>query len=458
LILSFDPTLAAFRFGYGLSPHHSAPQDVQTLMADLSGPDLGQKAHHISVFSQAAPTPLALNVANREQNRARGTDKFEAAQAHARHLMKLAREQAAKNLGAEIARAVDAPVGFRERLVAFWADHFTVRSRSNRTTHLVTPYIEEAIRPHITGNFADLLFAATTHPMMMNYLQQTQSIGPNSVIGLRRGRGLNENLAREVMELHTLGVDGPYTQTDVTEFAELLSGLSYTPLDGFEYSPRRAEPGRETVLGVTYSDEASLDTIRDALDDLARHPATAAHLAHKIAVHFLSQTPNPSLVADLTEAFAKGRLMDVYQTLLDHPAAWVSQREKVRTPQEYITASLRALGISGQDIAQADRTMIRRYVVNPMRVMGQPWQRPVGPDGWPEDPAAWIIPQTMAGRITWAMRTPQDLLDVLPDPRDFVRTALGPRAAPEVVFAAGAAASRKDGVGVVLSSAAFQRR
>jgi uncharacterized protein (DUF1800 family) len=342
--------------------------------------------------------------------------------------------------------------------VAFWADHFTVRARSGRTTHLVTPYIEEAIRPHIAGPFEDLLFAVTTHPMMMDYLQQIQSIGPNSIIGLRRGKGLNENLAREVMELHTLGVDGPYTQTDVTELAELLSGLTYTPLDGFDYITRRAEPGGETILGVTYSDAASLDTVRAGLTGLARHPATAAHLARKLAVHFLAQNPDNGLVAALTDAFAAGTLLDVYRTLLDHPAAWVPTRAKVRVPQEYIAASLRALGVSGDAVAQAKPQDVRRHIEQPMRVMGQPWQRPVGPDGWPEDPADWIIPQTMAGRISWAMRAPEALMDMLPDPRAFVTAALGPDADPAVVFAATSAETRSDGIGVILSSAAFQRR
>ncbi len=458
--MSFDPILAAFRFGTGLSPHVAPPSGVTALLEDLAGPDHAALLHPIPPFAQAAPSMLALAEAGRARNDAQGTDGFEAAQTAEQEIKDLARARLARNLAAEIARMVDAPVGFRERLVHFWADHFTVQARNGGMRHLVTPYIEEAIRANITGRFAEMLQAVTLHPMMLIYLQQIQSVGPNSVIGLRQGKGLNENLARELLELHTLGVDGPYTQDDVTQMAEMLAGLSHHRIDGVVFNPRRAEPGSETVLGETYSDASAMTTIQSALDDLAVHPATAAHIARKLAVHFVADTPNPALVTALVTAFTTsgGDLMHVYDILLAHPAAWVPDRQKVRTPQEFIAASLRALGIKGAQImAMSDRD-IRGVFDGPMRNMGQPWQRPLGPDGWPEAPEDWIIPQTMAARISWAMRRPVRLLDVLPDPRDFVVQALGPDADPAVVFAAQAAESRQDGIGVILSSTAFQRR
>lgn len=458
--MTFDPTLAAFRFGTGLSPHFAAPASVAALRADLTGPDDAALRHPVPPYSQAAPSLLAMHEAGRARGEARGTDRYDAAVAAEQVVKDLARARLARNLAAEIARMVDAPVGLRERLVHFWADHFTVQARNGGMRHLVTPFIEETIRPHVTGRFADMLRAVTLHPMMLIYLQQIQSVGPNSQIGLRQGLGLNENLARELLELHTLGVGGPYTQNDVTQMAEMLAGLSHHRIDGVIFNARRAEPGAETVLGETYSELAAISTIETALDDLAVHPATAAHIARKLAVHFVSDIPDAGLVADLRDTFIaqNGSLMAVYDVLIAHRAAWNPERGKVRIPQEFVAAAVRALGVTGAQIMALDDPAIRGSFEGPMRLMGQPWQRPLGPDGWPEAPDDWIIPQTMAARISWAMRRPQSLLDVLPDPRDFASTALGPNAEPAVVFAASAAESRSDGVGVVLASAAFQRR
>ncbi|MEJ6397586.1 DUF1800 domain-containing protein [Yoonia sp. 208BN28-4] len=458
--MSFDPTLAAFRFGTGLSPHHPAPAVITDIMAELVGDDVMAALHRIPPYAQAAPSLLALQEAGRARNAANGTDQQAAAEAYEQTIKDLARTRLARNLAADIARMVDAPVGFLERLAHFWADHFTAKARTGSMRHLVSPYIEEAIRPHIAGRFSDMLQAVTLHPIMLIYLQQIQSVGPNSAIGLRQAKGLNENLARELLELHTLGVGGPYTQADVTQMAELLSGLTYHQIDGVVFNARRAEPGSETILGETYSADPAISTITDALDDLARHPATAAHLARKLAVHFVSDTPDEGLVTALSETFlaTDGDLLKVARTLLDHPAAWAKERAKVRSPLEFIAGSLRALGMTGAQIMALDDQTARGVFDGPLRVMGQPWQRPLGPDGWPEAPDDWIIPQTMAARISWAMRRPERLLPTLPDPREFVITALGPAPDQAVSFAASAAASTSDGIGVILSSSAFQRR
>lgn len=458
--MPFDPTLAAIRFGTGLSPHHAAPQNVGDVLAELTGADVMAADFPVAPFDQAAPSMLALAVARRVRDDARGTADYDAALAADQNIRQLARSQKLHHLATEIARMVDAPVGLRERLVHFWTDHFTTVSRREDNAHLVTPYIESAIRPHVTGSFADMLVAVTLHPLMLLYLDQTRSVGPNSTVGLRQGQGLNENLARELLELHTLGAGGPYTQPDVRELAELLTGLTFHVVEGFAFNPRMAEPGAETVLGETYADAASLDVIRAALRDLAVHPATAAHLARKLAVHFVSDTPPPDLVTALADSFVAGQgaLAPVYETLLAHDAAWDPARAKVRTPMEYMSAGVRALGMTGAQVMALDVPLVRAVFERPLRVMGQPWQKPAGPDGWPEAASDWIIPQTMAGRISWAMQVPARLVPDLPDPRDFVTTALGPDPDPAVAFAASASESRPDGIGVILASAAFQRR
>lgn len=217
------------------------------------------------------------------------------------------------------------------------------------TRHLVAPYVEEAIRPHVTGRFSDMLRAVVTSPMMLIYLDQVQSMGPNSRAAQNRDRGLNENLAREMLELHTLGVSSAYDQTDVREFAELLTGLTYHPERGFNFRQQQAEPGPETVLGVSYggSVPANLDEVLDALEDLATHPDTARHIARKLAVHFVSEDPDADLVADLAQRFdaSRGNLMAVVEGLLTHDAAWAPAFSNVRTPFDYMAAGMRALAV-----------------------------------------------------------------------------------------------------------------
>ncbi len=327
-----------------------------------------------------------------------------------------------------IARAVGTSDGLRERLTRFWADHFTVVSRNGVTTHLVGSYVEEAIRPHVAGRFVDMLQAVATHPMMLVYLDQASSVGPASTLGQRRGQGLNENLAREVLELHTLGVDGTYSQTDVRELAELMTGLSVNAQGAFDYRVNAAEPGAETVLGVDYDAAAEVDTVLQALEGIAVHPDTARHIATKLAVHFLADSPNPDVIAAMTAAYGDtgGDLMAVYRAMLDHPAAWDATPAKVKTPFDFVTSAARALGVSADAIADLSRRDLTQFFEAPMRIMGQAWERPTGPDGWPEDAAAWVTPQGMAGRINWAMSMPARLIPDLPDPRDFVLGALGP--------------------------------
>lgn len=458
--MTFNPFIAATRFGTGLSPLHVPPTSVSDIMATLEGPDTMAQLIPIAPFATATPSPADYVLLRRAENDAQTAAEKAAAKEATDQWRLHARDMGYLNAIKTLGRNIAAPLGLRERLTAFWADHFTTEGRNIQIRHMVTPFIEEAIRPHISGNFADMLRAVTTHPVMLHYLQQIDSHGPNSPRGIRRGRGLNENLARELLELHSLGVGGAYSQTDVTELAELLTGLTYHPLNGFKFDPQMAEPGTETVLGVSYGPKATLQTIYTAIDQLAHHPDTARHIARKLAVHFISDTPDDGLLDRLSQVFlqTEGNLLAVMGALLDHPAAWSADRAKVRPPVEFISASLRALDVTPDALIGTAQQDIRRWIERPLRVMGQPWQDPVGPDGWPEAPADWIIPQAMAGRISWAMQAPEFFVPDLPDPRDFVRTALGDLAPQAVIFAAESAEKRSDGIGVILASPAFQRR
>ncbi|MDG1118989.1 MAG: DUF1800 domain-containing protein [Flavimaricola sp.] len=455
--MSFDPYLAEIRFGTGLSPNAAPPASSDAILAALRGPDLAAEAFPIPLFSEAEPR---LKLLRRQAAMRRESDAAMERFAASRNQASAVHQN---NFRRILTRGVRTHDGFRERLTAFWANHFPLRAKIGPMTHLVTPFVEEAIRPNITGRFADLLKAVATHPMMVIYLDQGQSVGPGSPFGTRTGRGLNENLARELLELHTLGVGNSYDQSDIRQLAELLTGLSWDDTEGRVFQTNWAEPGSETVLGRTYSDDGSLETIFAALEDIAAHPSTAHHIATKIARHFVSDTPSTSLIEAMAAAYsANGTdLMSVYSALLDHPDAWLRYgidapvRNKARTHQDWVQAALRALDIALVDVAP---DVARTYVLQRLRLMGQPWEQPPGPDGWPEEAEAWVTPPAMAARVTWAMQAPSFLMADLPDPRDFVAIALGPFAPPEVKFAAGAAENRAAGIGMVLCSSAFQRR
>ncbi|MGV6846893.1 MAG: DUF1800 domain-containing protein [Marinibacterium sp.] len=398
------------------------------------------------------------------QTRKKSKDKTErdALQKQFRKMNREARRAQATWAKQHFLRWTYTPSGFRERLVAFWADHFTVIGKSGLLRHSASSFVESAIRPNLSGRFSDMLFAATTHPVMLDFLDQTLSVGPESIAISRNKRlkGLNENLAREVMELHTLGVDGPYTQEDVRQLAELLTGVTYFPRKGFQFRKAFAEPGAETVLGRDYSEEASLDNVRAVLEDLATHPATADHIARKLAVHFVSDKPDADLVAHVSDRYrATGGALDaVYAALIEHPAAWQPELQNAKPPLDFMASAFRALEIPEEPMQLVPVPRTYATLLAPLDLMGQPWRRPSGPDGWAEEDTAWITPQGIAARLQWAMNVPQIYRRSLPDPREFAHQALGSRLTETVRFAAGAAESRAEAIGLVLCAPAFQRR
>jgi len=431
------------------------------MLAALQAPDQMARRFAIQPFEDLLPGMRDYRAQSRARKQAKTSAKKEAEATRLKTMRRSMFTQQISALNTTIARAVGAPDGFRERLTTFWADHFTVVGKQPPFIHASPSYVEQAIRPYISGHFADLLKAAVTHPMMLLYLDQVQSTGPGSKAGKGGKRGLNENLAREVMELHTLGVGGAYSQDDVRQLAELFTGMTARLKDGFLFRPAMAEPGSETILGKSYGGGTpGLNDIHAVLEDLARHPDTARHIARKLAVHFVSDDPDPALIDHVAAAYgaSDGALIATYAALLDHPAAWSAQMVKARQPFDYIAAAIRALGVSPDVVAKLSPKLSLNGLSRPMQAMGQQWQRPAGPDGWPEDAAHWITPQGMAARIEWAMKVPSVLQPDLPDPRAFVQTALGARASEQLLFAARAAETRDVGIGLVLVSPDFQRR
>lgn len=458
----FDPILADIRFGCGLSPKIASPISAYEMLAGLIAPDEMARKYPIETFPTFRTRMQERTVLQKALKAARKEGNPKPVRKQIQQLKAAARKEHFKWMAAHLNRRIHSATPMLERLESFWADHFTATGKAGLLRRAVSPYVESAIRPHLTGRFEDLLISAVTHPLMVHYLDQKLSIGPNSDHAkMRKAKvGLNENLAREILELHTLGVDGPYSQTDVRELAELLTGLTFGANQGRYFRKDFVEPGQETVLGMTYGgDPASIADVETVLRDLARHPATARHIAGKLAIHFVSDQPDPSLVDALETAYldSGGALGRVYEALLIHPTVWNTPHPNVKQPFDFVASALRALTVSPDMLADAREKDFRRRIFDPMRLMGHTWQKPNGPDGLEEIDSAWITPQGIAARLQWAVAMPQLLQPDLPDPRDFVENALGHHATKSVRFAAKAAESRADGIGLVLASPAFQR-
>lgn len=412
---------------------------------DLGGPTVGERTAMFRAFAKARRA--AKTSGDRSQLRA---ERRAIEQMHRRD-----RER-------RILTPLRSPYGFFERLAWFWADHFAVAGRDLRARALVGRFEADAIRPHIAGSFRDLLRAAALHPAMLVFLDQNRSVGPNSRVGLKRGRGLNENLAREILELHTLGVGAGYTQDDVREFAELLTGVSFAMEGGrLTFLPNRAEPGAEIVLGKSYGGGAPrLEDVYLALDDLADHPQTARHIARKLAVHFTADEPDAALVAHMEAAFLRsgGDLPSVYGAMLEHPASWSAYGAKVRQPFDFAVAALRAIDPDDRELDLiGERKNGERRLAAALDAMGQPVYRPPGPQGWREASAHWITPQGLTARLRWASHLGRTMERRL-DPRDLLRTALGDSAREATRFAAVNAAERWEGLAFVFASPEFNRR
>ncbi|MFW2588569.1 DUF1800 domain-containing protein [Sagittula sp. SSi028] len=461
--MAFDPTIADTRFGCGLSPRIAPPSSVDDMLDGVTGPDAMAAAFPIEGFDDFRQRMVAKQALEKQRRKIRNTPEGQVLTKEIKLLQRDAREESMQWMAAHILRRVNTQTPLRERLVFFWADHFTATGKAGIIRRGTSPYMQSALRPLIAGRFEDLLVAAVTHPLMQQYLDQHISSGPNAPFtqGKPAKRGMNENLAREILELHTLGADGPYTQDDVRELAELLTGLTFDAKSGRKFRKNMAEPGAETVLGQSYGGDgaAHIRDIEAALRDIANHPAVADHMAWKLAVHFLSDQPPPDLVAAVAAAWREsaGDLPTVYAALLNHPAAWTPGRRNVKPPFDFIASACRALDMSAAALTELRENPFRQRFVLPMRHMGHTWQKPDGPDGLPEEDSAWITPQAMAARLQWAVTMPQMLMPALPDPRRFVDVALGPDVPEAVRFAAGAAESVADGVGLVLASPAFQR-
>jgi uncharacterized protein (DUF1800 family) len=355
---------------------------------------------------------------------------------------------------ARLTAATAAEIGFAERLVWFWSNHFCISaSKGGGLAALAGAYEREAIRPHVLGHFGDMLLAVETHPAMLLYLDNARSIGPDSPAGRAGGKGLNENLAREILELHTLGVRTVYSQADVTRFADVITGWTIVPprpelphAGEFIFNPRMHEPAAEKVIGRDFPD-AGFEQGRAVLQMLARHPATARHVATGLARHFVADDPPLALVDKLSKRFldTQGDLKEMAKALVAAPESWTSPR-KLKRPGEWMIGMLRATNSDMPDV---------RPILQAQNLLGEPLWRPPAPNGFADKDEAWI--DGMAQRLDIATQAARRLGNQL-DPKTALEVALGPLASAETRQTINRAESRPQALALLFMAPEFQRR
>ncbi|AYD01036.1 DUF1800 domain-containing protein [Neorhizobium sp. NCHU2750] len=485
------PTLAAIRYGYGLRAGQDMPDDADGLIAQVKrGVMIKPRFPREGVVGRREAATKVMSLRAAEAKAAQEGKPNESIRKETqREAQRLYRIDAMSRL----AQAVQSRLGFHERLASFWMNHFAVSTLKSLPMRMIVPMYEaEAIRPRMAGSFSDLLKAGILHPAMLIYLDQNQSVGPDSVAGRETGRGLNENLGRELLELHTLGAGSGYSQDDVRAAALILTGLTVDSrgLD-IAYRSRLAQAGSVTLLGHEYRDDegGSQDHVL-MLEDLAARPETALHISRKLAAHFISDDPPADVVAQMVAAWQKsdGDLVEVYRAMLEHPLAWENPGQKIKQPFEFVVSGFRALDMpdasltalladmdgdedagpvgkamqlagdaKAAEIRQRRSNQAHALTLKALGRMGEPVWQPPSPAGFADTASAWLAPGQLGERIAWARLAARTLAARL-EPADFLDAALADAATPETRDVISQAPSRLHGLTMVLASAEFNRR
>jgi uncharacterized protein (DUF1800 family) len=351
-----------------------------------------------------------------------------------------------------IRQAIQSDVPFYWHLVDFFSNHFSVSS-SNLIMRALAPTMDlEAIAPNITGRFSDMLFAVQSHPAMLHYLNNVQSVGPNTPLATKRkNKGLNENLAREILELHTLGVKSTYKQADVTELAKAITGWSVGGFKrgesmGFLFREPVHEPGTRQILAKTYA-QKGVEQGKAILFDLANHRDTAKHVSSKLVRHFVSDEVDESQVEAMIQSWlnSQGDLTQVITTMLQHPASWTTTNRKLKTPRELVISVCRSAQIES----------LRPNFIRSLTTMGQKPFNAGSPAGYKDTQDAWSGPAAMLSRIEWSAYVSRTLIL---DPEQFARQALGPLLRDTTLAYIKKAESKEQALTLLMMSPEFQRR
>jgi uncharacterized protein (DUF1800 family) len=467
--MSTSPTLqaaiAAHRFGLGEASLDAVAGDPANWLAAQIGPAEPARGDGLMTTAQA----LAFVAAENEQRRlARAAPAGTAnAAAQAQAVMHRYREVIVADARSRLLTAATTTRPFAERLQWFWANHFTVSLAKGSTRGLVGAFERDAIRPNIAGSFEQLLAASTTHPAMLRYLDNVQSAGPHSEVVARAARratrlamrprvtGLNENLAREVLELHTMGARSGYTQADVTAFAAVLTGwrVDYRGDDPVrDFDPAWHEPGPKELLGKRYPEGAG--ALREVLHDLARQPATARFIATKLARHFVADDPPPALVERLATAYRRsdGQLAPVYRELIASPLAWHAQPAKLKTPEEFVVSAVRVLQLHPGQLERGGGPNAGGIVTLGQRIQAAP-----SPAGWSDRAEDWLGPDAVWKRVEWSTRAASRLGSSV-DARAVAARSLGPLLTPATQTQLDRAADGPQALALLLMAPEFQRR
>jgi uncharacterized protein (DUF1800 family) len=461
--------IAVLRFGLGAKPGDlaAAAGDPRAwLMAQIKGAVPLAVKTPLTPSDQIFTAYLAARDAQQQARREASSDAKTAFNAIREAYQPQYRAQVLAR--AQSAALTDRP--FAERLVHFWCNHFAISADKGVVFGLAGTLENEAIRPHVGGRFVELLTAVEQHPAMIAFLDNQFSVGKDSDAARfaarrnaaadtpRREFGINENLAREILELHTLGVNGGYSQADVTSFAQIITGWSIGGGKGrlaggvpgrFYFRENLHEPGAKTVLGKTYYEQGQRQG-EAVLDDLARNPATAHFIASKLVRHFIADDPPLAAVERVTRAFLKtgGYLPEVYAALIASPEGWDADARKFKTPEDFVFSTLRCLNVSPSQPEE---------VVRAFDLLGQRQYTPGSPAGWPDTSKSWDGSDALMHRVLWASRVAAKYEQGV-DPVDLAASSLGAYARPETLTALRRATSSSQGLALLLMSPEFQRR
>ncbi len=436
------------RFGLGVSPQDAAALkgDVRAwLMAQINAPQTPA-----AITQMITDAPAYGVMADFIQSRR--SKKTETKMAERKELNKEVKDGYMRECQLRFNAQLQSKQPLVERLVMFWSNHFTVSTAKQSVTGLVNHFEATAIRPHVLGKFSDMLLASSRHPAMQMYLDNHKSIGPNSKQGTKREKSYNENLAREILELHTLGVKGGYTQNDVIALAMIITGWSVNVKEKappvFEFNPRTHEPGSKTLLGKTYAEAGEAEG-RDALLALAQHPSTATHIATKLARHFIADEPPQAVITRLAEVFKStgGDLKAVTVALINSEEAWTSTLNKFKTPYEFVLSAMRLMG----------RTEAPDKIANTMEVLNFKVFGAPSPAGYPDVASAWAGSDNVKKQIEWT-RQLASKSKVNQNPAQLAENLLGPVMREETRKVISGAETPQDGLAFLLTSPEFMRR